>query len=85
MITQQKLAIYTRFDGDVDAWQRADMPERHVMEDGGANWHDIGSLVQELTMLKRKLVSAEYAERIRMKLSRMTADQKVAEAMMELA
>ncbi|HEY4415248.1 MAG TPA: hypothetical protein VGO57_06110 [Verrucomicrobiae bacterium] len=83
MITSEKLAVYCEFSGDDDGWSRAGCPKGDVFDDG--DWVAIRNLTQELTMLKRSLVSREYGEQIRQRLSEMTADQDTARALFEMA
>jgi len=83
MITSQKLAIYREFKGNVDWWERTGRPKRDEIEE--RDWYDIEAMLQELTQLKRNLVSKEYGEQIRQKLSGMTADQETAQALLEMA
>jgi hypothetical protein len=83
MITTQKLAIYRKFDGDDDGWSRAGSPGGETFADG--DWAEIRNLLQELSLLKRGLTSADYTERIRQKLSAETSDASVAQSMMDLA
>ena len=83
MITAPKLDIYRKFDGDDDGWSRAGCPGGEMFADG--DWVEIRNLLQELSLLKRGVTSADYAERIRQKLSAVTSDASVAEIMMDLA
>ena len=81
MITSEQLAVYRDFNGDIDDYSRSGCPK----EGDGLDWHAVDSLLQELTMLKRNLVSKEYAGQIRQKLSEMTADEATARALLEMA
>jgi hypothetical protein len=83
MITSEKLAVYRKFDGDGDNWSRGGCPKREIFDD--SDWFAIGNLLQELTMLKRNLVSREYGEQIRQRLSEMTADEGTARTLFEMA
>jgi hypothetical protein len=82
MITSEKLAVYREFGGDEDGWSRAGCPKRGLIDDD--DWVAIRNLIQELTMLKRNLVSSEYGEQIRRRLSEMTADQDTAQELLEM-
>ena len=62
MITSEKLAVYRKYAGDIDGWSRAGVQQDHVITD--AEWWAITTLLQELSMYKRKLVSARYAKQI---------------------
>jgi hypothetical protein len=80
MITLDKLAVYRKYGGDVDAWQRAGGPSRDVIS--GEDWIAIANL---LTMYKRNLVSKGFGDRICERLSRLTADRATAEELMAMA
>ena len=83
MITPEKLSVYREFRGDDDGWSRAGCPKGSIFDDG--DWVAIRNLLQELTLLKRNLVSKEYGEQIHQRLSAMSADQDTARALMEMA
>ena len=82
MITSEKLAIYREYRNE-DDWQRAGSPKRDVLAD--EDWVVICKLLQEISMLKRNLVSREYGEQIRKRLTEMTADEKTAQELLNLA
>lgn len=68
MITLSKLKIYERYGGDVDMFGRAGRgAERLLVSED--EWHLIGTLVQDATVINRKLGSedrtAEAVERLR--------------------
>ena len=84
MITSEKLAIYREFGGDVDGWQRAGSPGEHTIIEG-SDWSDLDAFLQELTILKKNLVSDDYGARIRIKLKDMTADSSTAKALLDMA
>jgi hypothetical protein len=83
MITSDKLAIYRKYAGDVDEWQRSGGPQQDAIT--GAEWGAITNLLQELTAYKRDLVSKRYAEQIRERLTQLAADDDVARQIMDLA
>jgi hypothetical protein len=82
MITSEALAIYHRFRGDVDAWQRAGSPGAALF--GPDDWSAIENLLQELTMVSRGQVSDEYAAQIRRKLADATIDQSTADSLLDM-
>jgi hypothetical protein len=82
MITLDKLAVYRKYGGDVDAWQRAGSPSCDVIS--GEEWSAITNLLQELTMYKRNLVSKGYGDQICERLSQWTADRATAEELMAM-
>lgn len=80
MITFEQLSVYREFDGDDDGYSRAGCPAGIEID-----WVAIRNLLQEITMLKRNLVSREYGKQIRQRLSEMTADENTARALFEMA
>ena len=83
MITSAKLDVYARFNGDVDMWQRREMPDSGVIS--GDDWATISALLQELTMYKRGVISEGYATRIRSRLTEITSDPETATRLMNMA
>jgi hypothetical protein len=60
MITQNKLKIYTSYSGDSDSWARmSSNKEKEVMND--ADWSLIGSLLQDIQLVKKGLTSKEFS------------------------
>jgi hypothetical protein len=80
MITSEQLVVYRKFNGDEDIYSRAGCPDGNEID-----WVAIRNLLQELTMMKRNLVSREFGEQIRQRLSEMTADQNTARELLEMA
>lgn len=67
MITVKKLNIYKSFNGEIDAWARAGTKEQHeAMED--EDWFLIDSLIQDINLIKRGLVSSDFKEQVNEKL-----------------
>lgn len=59
MITQEKIKIYLKFDGDIDAWTRTGTKkEKLVMTD--EDWYTIDSILQDLSLAQKKLTSPEF-------------------------
>ena len=51
MITEEKLAIYQRFGGDIDGWVRTATPlEKALMTD--AEWADISEILLRLAVVR---------------------------------
>ncbi|HEV2693272.1 MAG TPA: hypothetical protein VG347_10290 [Verrucomicrobiae bacterium] len=80
MITIEQVSVYREFNGDDDGYSRAGCPGGT-----GMDWGAIRNLLQELTMLKRNLVSPEYGGQIRQRLLEMTDDENTAKALFEMA
>lgn len=59
MISIEKINIYKKYNGDIDAWARVGKKrERAVMSD--TDWSLIDEFVQNLEMLKKGLVSKNF-------------------------
>lgn len=80
MITAEQLLVYRKFEGDDDGYSIAGSPAGTEIA-----WVAIRNLLQELTMLKRGLVSKEYGDQIRERLANMAADEDTALALFEMA
>jgi hypothetical protein len=83
MITSEQLAVFRKYDGDVDMWVRRGQPQGKIF--GPGDWNTISYLLQELGIYKKKLVSEEYGKEISDRLARLAADDDVARQLMELA
>jgi len=83
MITAKNLAIYRDFEGDDDGWSRAGCPGGKEFTD--SDWGDIRNLLQELACMKKGLVSAEYADRIRQKAHQLSDSPEITNTLLEIA
>ena len=84
MITNDQLDIYERFRGDPDEWQRAaNARDRELLSDH--DWELISELIQELTLLRRDVVSSANAARIDERVRANSADARVAERLKAMA
>ena len=61
MITKQKLEIYKLYGGDVDSLGRG-MKATHQKVINGNDFYIIGSLIQNITIIRNKLASKEFEE-----------------------
>ena len=60
MITDEKLTVYLRFGGDIDAWVRAATPhEKGLMTDD--DWADISEILLRLAIVKSGRAAGGYA------------------------
>ena len=84
MITQKKLEIYKRYDGDIDGWVRVgDKEEKKIMSDN--DWFEIQDLIQKITILKRGLASEEFAKRINTIIHELTDTKETANKLIDFA
>lgn len=59
MITDEKLTVYQRFGGDIDAWVRAATPyEKRLMTD--EDWADISEILLRLAIVKSGQAADDY-------------------------
>jgi hypothetical protein len=83
MITIEKINIYKKYDGDIDAWIRLDSQlERSIKE---KEWYEIDDLIQSLTLIKNAQVSKEFEEEINRKLTNSVSESCVADTIRSLA
>lgn len=61
MITREKIAVYEKFDGDIDGRARCGTKMDHelITDD---EWFLISNLVQRLKVVENGLASSEFAE-----------------------
>ena len=67
MITKQKLEIYKLYGGDVDSLGRG-MKASHQKTINGNDFYIIGSLIQNITIIRNKLASKEFEKETEKKL-----------------
>lgn len=84
MITEEMLALYCRFDGDIDGFARAGLAHERVLI-SDQQWYELDALLQELHLAKANLVSAKYRAEIEQRLSAMSASPRVTEWLWQLA
>ena len=84
MITQEKLEIYDQFVGDIDLWARSkDADPAGNMSD--TDWSSIDALIQEIGLVKRKLASRQFADKLHERVLRETDDEKTIKALYNIA
>lgn len=75
MITQDKIKIFRKYDGDIDSWARsATKKERMIMSN--EDWYIIDSLVQDLTLSIKSLSSTNYDLKLNDKIKQLCIDEK---------
>lgn len=61
MITQEKLKIYKKFNGDIDSWARSGRKkEKAIMED--KDWGMIDGFIQDLKLIDKGLAAEVYID-----------------------
>ena len=67
MISKEKIAIYNRFKGDIDAWARVgSKSQQSVMED--ADWYMIDSLKQDTNLFEKGFASDDFVSALQKRL-----------------
>jgi hypothetical protein len=83
VLTLEKLAVYRRFDGDIDAWARTSGPAGPSgMTD--ADWFLIDELRQALAMVASGLAAPEFRAAVERRLTASAADEQTRQALREL-
>ncbi len=63
MITEQKLEIFKRYQGDIDGFSRGGKNnEKNLFDE--KDWSLIDSVLQDLKLVNAELCSSEYKERL---------------------
>ena len=87
MITEQKLAIFEKYNGDIDAWTRAGTPqEKKTMSD--PDWYEITEILQGLSLTQMGTNGKggkSFAERIQQSIKAHAANERVAQRLLELS
>jgi hypothetical protein len=78
MITQEKIGIYIRYDGDIDGFVRVgSAKEKEIMNDN--DFFEIQNLIQDIILMRRNLSSKQYTENTRKKLAENSIDPETVE------
>jgi hypothetical protein len=84
MITEEQLAVFLRYGGDIDGWVRVGTPaEKALMTDG--DWAAIAELLQRLAVAKSGHAAESYQAETRRLVAAATMDEDVAKRLMECA
>lgn len=84
MITQYKLEIYKRYNGDPDGWCLIG-DEREKTKMNEHDWFEIQELVQKVILLKQGVVSQAFAQKINQAVQIQTDNEETANLLKELA
>lgn len=84
MISDEKLRIYDKFNGDIDGFSRGGSPrEKSTITD--EDWYLIDELIQSLTMVRGGLASGDFEGRVRERLSEVVQDEHTREYLYRLS
>lgn len=68
MITEKAIAVYKRFDGDIDSWARyGTSKDKLALTD--QEWFIIDSLLQDLKLIESNFASEDYINKIETQFS----------------
>jgi hypothetical protein len=68
MITKDKLEIYVKYDGELDGLKIIGNPvEKEIIND--KDWAFLYSLIQDLRLIEKGLVSKEFKSRIQLQIN----------------
>lgn len=82
MLTLEKLSVYRRFNGDIDAWARTSGPaDPSGMTDG--DWYLVDELRQALGMVASGLAAPEFTASVERRLIASTPDEQTRQALRE--
>lgn len=84
MITNEKLNIYQRFNGDIHTWGEfgSAMEKSEINDD---EWLSIDELIQDLSLIKTGLASDTFIESVDRKLNDCCADENTINEMKRIA
>lgn len=75
MLTVKKIEIYSRYQGEIDAWVRNNSKkELAIMSD--EDWYLIDGFIQDLTLVKNGLVALEFSHSLNTKLHENCEDEE---------
>ena len=78
MITNEKIKIYLRYKGDIDGFTIVGTPdEKAVIAEN--EFYEVRDLTQDIILMKRNLVSKEYAKRVMNKIKENEINQEMVE------
>jgi len=84
MITNEKLRIYERFNGDADEFSRWATPgERNLITD--QEWNLIDELVQNVSIIQAGLASSGFEAKVRERVSEAIDDRQVRDVLFRLS
>ena len=84
MITIQKLQIYSQFNGDIDGFARlADEQQKMLINSG--EWSVIESLLQDIGLVEKGLVSEHYRKEFENKLKTICENEETARVLRSLS
>ena len=83
MITQQKLEIYERYNGDNDLFARiGEKKEKELMRD---DWNLIENFIQDIGLINRLLASEDFIKAVNSNLQRNCDDDKTISQLQQMA
>lgn len=84
MITLEHIMIYKKYGGSDDAWAYVVLESEKQIFKGG-EWSLINSLIQDILLLKKNLLSQKYIDELNLKLKENCDNEETIEALKQLA
>lgn len=84
MITEDKIKIYRKYDGDIDSWVRNNSKKESLIINDG-DWYLIDALVQDLYLMKKRLTSSKFNVSLSEKIEENCENKKVISELEKLA
>ncbi|MCE3295140.1 MAG: hypothetical protein K0R65_854 [Crocinitomicaceae bacterium] len=67
MITADKLKLFEKYSGDIDAWARiGSKKEQLIIMDN--DWYIIDDLIQDLNLIRKGITSEDFQDKFKLKL-----------------
>ncbi|HEX8576638.1 MAG TPA: hypothetical protein VF677_10140 [Flavobacterium sp.] len=83
MITQDKIKIYKRYNGDIDSWARSgSKKEKLVMNDN--DWYLIDGLIHDYSLVKKGLTSSSFSNNLNDKLKENCDSEETIKALKQI-
>ncbi len=84
MITEGKIKVYKRYNGDIDSWVRSGTKKEKLnMTD--EDWYLIGDFIQDLVLVKKGLASLDFNKTLKAKLQEKCDNNQTVEQLQKLA
>ena len=75
MININKIGIYNKYQGDIDAWARLGNSDEKL-EINDSDWSEIDDLLQDIQLSKSGNISIDYQKKILDKISKLRRDEE---------
>ena len=84
MITNDKIKIFKKYNGDIDSWTRNNSKKESLIISDD-DWYLIDTLIQDLLLMKKQLISSKFNDSLRKKIEENCENKKVISQLEKLA